>query len=143
MRRKTTKKRGRGKRKISPSQRTLYEFVESNDLISSENTQKSEISTYPTSSMEDGLIGTEKYICDLVYNHRLNELVSFFSMADQQKMQFSDQQLKSLYATMQQEMISEFGAPLSPSLFPQCIFNETPKSSTGTLSSHSKSNSNT
>lgn len=50
-------------------------------------------------------------------------------MADHMQLQFTEGQLKRLYSSMQQEVVQEFGAPLSPSLFPDCIFKETPQNS--------------
>lgn len=81
------------------------------------------------SSQEDGFINAEKQLIDLVHAHQLHEIINFFQMADQMQLQFTEIQLKKLYISMQQEIMQEFGVPLSPSLFPDCIFKETPQNS--------------
>lgn len=58
----------------------------------------------------------------LVQRHQLNEILTIFQMADQMQIQFNKDDMKYFYRLVQQEMINEFGAPLSPSLFPAIIF---------------------
>lgn len=81
------------------------------------------------SSQENGFAQAEKQLNDLVKAHQLQEIINFFQMADRLQLQFTETQLRRLYISMQQEIIQEFGVPLSPSLFPDCIFKETPQNS--------------
>lgn len=60
-------------------------------------------------------------ISDLVKRHRLNELVNLFRMRD--AMRLSIGEIRGLYRVMQDKVFSEFGAPLSPSLFDTDISN--------------------
>lgn len=61
---------------------------------------------------------------DLVRKHQLSEILTIFQMADQMQIQFNKDDMKYFYRMVQQEMINEFGAPLSPSLFPAIIFDQ-------------------
>ncbi|OHT08031.1 hypothetical protein TRFO_23664 [Tritrichomonas foetus] len=137
------KTRGRGKRKstLPPTQRTLLEFIEQKDVVLTDKplsvANSQPIFYEDSSSDEDHFILAEKHLTELIQAHQLQEIVSFFQMAGQQQLQYNDKQLKSLYLSMQQEIMREFGAPLSPSLFPDCIFQETPHES-----SNSSFNSN-
>ena len=71
----------------------------------------------PYSEMEQKLIS-------LVKKHQLNEVISNFQMADRFLLHFSIAEMKYFYKVVQHEMIEEFGAPLSPSLFPRMLFDE-------------------
>lgn len=127
-------RRGRGKKKnvLPPSQKTLFEFVkkEKNDLSCQTISEETSCAQDEENSyQEDGFISAENKLNDLVKAHQLHEIINFFQMADQLQLQFTENQLKRLYSSMQQEIIQEFGVPLSPSLFPDCIFTETPQNS--------------
>lgn len=75
-------------------------------------------------------------IMDLIEKNQLNEIVNTFVMQEQL---CSTRSLKSLYRMMQNEVVKKFGAPLSPSLFPETILMETPDVSSGQRSSMSQS----
>lgn len=73
----------------------------------------------------------KKEIIALVRKHQLNEIVSTFQMANQFQLQLSKNDVKRLYQAMQDEVALEFGAPLSKSLFPKYIFDDSNDDSQG------------
>ena len=132
------KKQNRGQRKrkhtISPSQRTLFDFVEKK--IKAENQPQEESQEFSDSSQDENImIKYEKHLNELIQNHRLMEIVNFFQMGEQMQIQITRIQMKHLYYSVQQQIVAEFGAPISQSLFPAFIFQESSESSVGSFNS--------
>ena len=107
---------------IPESQPTLTQFVGNQNEILPEypNNTNSEDDDDNSNKLFDNI---KKKLINLVKIHQLNEIIVIFKMADQMILQFDRNEIKSLYSIVQNEMILEFGAPLSPSLFPSLIFN--------------------
>ena len=108
---------------ISKNQKTLmdYYFDKPKEIIplppkiKEEEDIVEEPEQNPFSEMETKLIS-------LVKAHQLNEILTYFQMADRFLLQFSTNDMKYFYRIVQKEMIDEFGAPISPSLFPSILF---------------------
>ena len=90
---------------------------------------------------------------ELVRTHQLNEVITWFQMADEFQVRFSPVDIRKIYDIVQSEVISLFGAPLASSLFPSFLFEDysaipynmsaTQDSATNSLSSFSNSKSQT
>ena len=136
--------RGSGRNKkvtIGKAQKTLmdYYFEKPKEIKPSppkkeEEEIDEEPEQNPFSEMETKLI-------NLVKQHQLNEILINFQMADRFLLQFSLSDMKYFYQIVQREMIEEFGAPLSPSLFPKNLFEnqEDENENTQTFTESSKS----
>jgi len=113
-------RKGKKNVKIPPSQRTLFDFVQKPEAIEPPLiiSQKSSCSSQEESLYEE----VEKRVIDLVRNHRLNEVLVVFRMAEEMKIQIGKRDLHKLYLKVQDEMTLEFGARLADSLFPSFIF---------------------
>lgn len=73
----------------------------------------------PNASLE-----MENKLISYVRKHQLNEILITFQLADRFLLQFNTTEMKHFYDIVQKEMIDEFGAPLSPSLFPRLFVEE-------------------
>lgn len=130
MQRKPRNARGRGRgganARYSPSQRTLFDYIKKPDTPVSSASQPTYSGSTPLTPADDEeekfFETTRQMIQDLVARHQLNELANLFRMRD--RLRFSNASLKRLYFIMQDEVAREFGAPLSPSLFPEEIFED-------------------
>ena len=108
-----------------PSQRTLYDYIAKEEPPKKSSSVSQEASTScpltPGEDDEEKFFETARNnILELVRSHQLNELTNLFRMRD--RLRFSNANLKRLYFFMQSEVVREFGAPLSPSLFPEELF---------------------
>ena len=63
----------------------------------------------------------ERILLSLVRDHKINEIIVFFGM-DQFHIRIPLSDLRRLFCEVQNEVIREFGAPLSLSLFPEILF---------------------
>jgi hypothetical protein len=118
--------RGRRLSKLPPSQRTLLDYIQpfsSQSSLGSSARDISEPSVRSPSSEEDPEVDhfrlMRTHIQELIAAHQLNALLDLFRMRD--RLRFSDSDIRRLYYEAQTAVVAEFGAPLSPSLFPDHV----------------------
>ncbi|KAI5542048.1 hypothetical protein TVAGG3_0061580 [Trichomonas vaginalis G3] len=118
-------KRNSRKPESSKGQRTLFEYIEKppepEPQIPIERHEEESFDEPEPNILEE----TKEKLVNFVKIHQLNEILVYFQFPDHFLLRFSLADIKSLYEAVQNEMINEFGAPLSPSLFPQHLWSDT------------------
>jgi hypothetical protein len=137
--------RGRGTRPakplLPPAQRSLLDYIRPFLPAPSDSTDisSSQPGPPPTPSEEEPAVDhrrlAEREIADLVAAHQLNAVVDLFRMRD--RLRFSDREIRRLYDEAQAAIEDEFGAPLSPSLFPPDVAGASAPGSDGSCDPHS------
>ena len=114
---------GRGKKvTIAKAQKTLMDYYFQKPKEREPSPPKKEEEEITEEPEQNPFSEMETKLINLVKQHQLNEILINFQMADRFLLQFSLADMKYFYQVVQREMIEEFGAPLSPSLFPNNLF---------------------
>ena len=125
-------KKGKNKHlsKKGKTQQTLIEMfmiTKENDKpeeVEEEKKEEEEVSQKMSKDIEESLFETEaNMLFEMVKEHKLNEIVVYFQK-DIMHIRMSIEDLRKLFQIIQKEVINEFGAPISLSLFPNYLLKD-------------------
>ena len=127
---KQTKGKNKHLSKKGKTQQTLIEMfmiTKENDKpeeVEEEKKEEEEVSQKMSKDNEESLFETEaNMLFEMVKEHKLNEIVVYFQK-DIMHIRMSIEDLRKLFQIIQKEVINEFGAPISLSLFPNYLLKD-------------------
>ena len=127
---KQTKVKNKHLSKKGKTQQTLIEMfmiTKENDKpeeVEEEKKEEEEVSQKMSKDIEESLFETEaNMLFEMVKEHKLNEIVVYFQK-DIMHIRMSIEDLRKLFQIIQKEVINEFGAPISLSLFPNYLLKD-------------------
>ena len=92
--------------------------------VEEEKKEEEEVSQKMSKDIEESLFETEaNMLFEMVKEHKLNEIVVYFQK-DIMHIRMSIEDLRKLFQIIQKEVINEFGAPISLSLFPNYLLKD-------------------
>ena len=119
---------------LKPGQRTLMDYLAPKEIKERPPSPPKKELTQEEQE-PNAFAEMESKLIDYVKKHQLNEILITFQLADRLLIPFSPVDMKHFYEVVQKEMIDEFGAPLSPSLFSK-LFDEEQKDETSCSQIH-------